>query len=172
MVKASFKRVGQLSRAQARHKTMTDTLEREPKNKEGLDFFESRLSAAVPGERWWTSDETDRWTAALFGSKATFTDWGSVVEALTSIDAAVALIMRLKPEAEIELTALRRGAGVKPSSAKLWSTKPSIQFGEPRPLGFARADTAPIALLLALVRSLKCEPEKNKSTLSPLDNTP
>ena len=61
-----------------------------------LRELEKRLEEATEGQ-WWTSEEADRWTVAIFGPKATFVDWGMLTAAFKSLDAAVALVERVLP---------------------------------------------------------------------------
>lgn len=102
-----------------------------------LRELEKRLEEATEGQ-WWTSEEADRWTVAIFGPKATFVDWGMLTAAFKSLDAAVALVERMGFWASFD------GYG------KLGAVRDKESFV----LTEARAATPVLSIDLALIRAL------------------
>lgn len=77
-----------------------------------------------------------------------------------SLDAIMALYETLLPATSLDMSARRKGSGVIPAHARIWSDKPPLTFGDPPPLGFSRGHTPALALCRALLKALYAqEPE-------------
>lgn len=68
-------------------------------------------------------------------------------------DDALGLLERALPDTSVDLTANRKGRGVRAASARIWSDNPPLSFGDPRPIGFGNATTPAVALCIALLKA-------------------
>jgi hypothetical protein len=117
-----------------------------------LQDLEKRLSEATGADRWWTTAEADDWTLAVFGPKATFTDWGMLIAAFTSLDAAIALCERVLPDWHLCVQGVN----------KAWSARLNpTAYGKVGD-GFANHAFPALALCLAVVRALIAKDTKSQ----------